>query len=553
MTRRRVFWSLLTAFVFLFLGWMAYVPYDPERIFESIPATATLVSVHRGLAAEWPALVRNPAITNLLGAAGVKPDDVAKLATDTETLSWIRKLAGRDTVFAYVPSLGYQDRPGWVFASWIGGRESLMLRLQLLFARTADFCPFRVEGGRTVYLTSAKFAQPGQRLSLALVDGLVVGCVSFYPLGARALLETGDRYPWKPSLKTSGQLAQARALLPATLPSHWGWSIMPGAAADDGAAADVLAYTLDLTSDHRLALHAAAAGTLPGSTGPLTAPRLAPVTRLLGDSPDLIAVLPLASVSSILNRPAAPLWMDPVRSLLAPAVAPTGALAVVALLNPAHSSRIRGPLGATLGALTKGLKVPTLVVGFQVASADDADSRLDTALNQFNARYGSSLARNPALGDDDAVTLIQEMKSGVYAQFEPDERIACTLSGGWLFICSNAAILKRRLAAIEPAAAPMSTIPAWIDATTRPSASGAAWLNLKAAGKSIRDAAAAATLLAIATEGQKTDQNGQSDWRSTLAVWRQAGEWLQTFDQGTVTAVTSNGITRIDMVLGSAR
>ena len=547
MTRRRVFWALLIAFVILFVGWMAYVPYDPERVFEAIPATATLVSVHRGLAAEWPALVRNPAITNLLGAAGVKADDVSKLATDSETFSWIRKLAGRDTVFAYVPSLGYQDRPGWVFASWIGGRESLKLRLQLLFARSADFCPFRVEGGRTVYLTSAKFSQPGQRLSLALVDGLVVGCVSLYPLGARALLETGDRYPWKPSLKTSGQLARARALLPGELPSHWGWCIMPGAAEGDGAAADVLAYTLDLTGDHRIALHAAAVGTLPGTAGSLTASRLVPVARLLGDSPDVIAVLPLATVSSALLRSEAPLWAEPVRTLLATATAPPGALAFVALLNPAHSSRIRGPLGATLGALTKGLKVPTLVAGFQVTSAEEIDARLDTVLNQLNARYGSNLAHTPALGEDGSVTLIQETKSGFYFQFEPDERIACTLSDGWLFICSNAAILKKRLAAREPAGAPASSPPAWSEAATRTPSGAAAWLNLKAAGKSIRDAAATATLLAIATDGPNSKQ---ADWRSTLAVWREAGEWLQSFDQGTVATVTSNGITRIDIVLG---
>ena len=553
MTRRRVFRALLTAFVILFLGWMAYEPYDPDRAFETIPATATLVSVHRGLAAEWPALVRNPAITNLLGAAGVKPDDVAKLATDPETLSWIRQLTAHETVFAYVPLLGYQNRSGWVFASRIGGGESLKLRLQLIFARSSDFLPFRVEGGRTVYLTSAKFSQPGQRLSLALVDGYLVGCVSLYPLGARALLETGDRYPWKPSLKTSGQLARARALLPGELPAHWGWLILPGVGVSDGAVPDMLAYTLDLAGDRHIALHAVASSALPGAAESLSAARLAPATRLLGDSPDLIAVLPLASVSSLLLGSDAPLWTEPVRSLLATTNVHSGTLAVVALLNPAHSSRIRGPLGATLGALTKGIKVPTLVLGFQTASGEETDARLDAALNQLNARYGSSLTRSPALGDDGAVTVIQEMKSGFYSQFEPEERIACTLSDGWLFICSNATILKKRLAARAPTDTPAAAAPDWALAAVRPPSAAAAWLNLKAAGKSIRDAAAAATLVAIATEGQKTDPNSQSDWRSTITLCRQAGEWLQTFEQGTIAAATSNGTTSIDLVLGSGR
>ncbi len=550
MTRRRAFWTLLAAFVILFLGWMAYIPYRPDRVFEAIPASASLVSVHRGLAAEWPTLVRNPVITNLLAAAGVKPKDIAKLTTDPETQSWIRQLAGRETVLAYVPSLGYQNRPAWVFASWIGGVESLKLRLQVPFTRTADFRPVPVESGRTVYITSTKFSQPGQRLSLALVDGVVVGCISLDPVGARWLLETGDRYPWKPSLKSSGLLAKARALLPSDLPAHWGWFAMPGAAPADGTAADVLAYTLDLASDRRIAVHVATPAALPGAAGPLSASRLAPVARLLGDSPDLIAFLPLGAVSPLLLRSDAPLWMDPVRSLLAANDAPPGALAVVALLNPGHSGRIRGPLGATLGALTKGLKVPTLVVGFQVGSAEGTDTRLDGSLDQLNARYGSSLARSPALGDDGVVTLIQELRSGFYAKFEPDERIACTLSDGWLFFCSNAAILKKRLAERETTAAPAPTAAPWAEAATRAPASAAAWLDLKAAARSIRDATATASLFAIATEGQN---NGQSDWRSTLAICREAADWLQTFEQGTVTVGSSNGITRVDLVLGNGR
>jgi len=547
MTRRRLFWALLTAFVLLFLGWMAYIPYRPDRVFEAIPATATLVSVHRGLADEWPTLVRNPVITNLLIAAGVKSNDVAKLAVDPETLSWIQRLAGRETVLAYVPSLGYQNRPAWVFASWIGGAETLKLRLQLPFTRAADFRPVPVEGGRTVYVTRTKFAQAGQRLSLALVDGMLVGCVSLDPIGARWLLETGDRYPSMPSLKTSGQLAKARALLPDDLPAHWGWLALSGATDGDAPAADVLAYTLDLT-DRRIGVHVTAVGSLPGASGPLSSPRLAPVTRLLGDSPDLIAVLPLASVSALLLRTDAPLWLDPVRSILDSNGAPPQALAVVALLNPGHSSRIRGPLGAALGALTKGLKVPTVVAGFQVTSAADIDTRLDGALDQLNSRYGCSLARVPALGDDGAVTLIQELRSGFYSKFEPDERIACTMSDGWLFFCSNATILRKRLAAREPSTVQTPVPMAWTEAATRTHASAAAWLDLKAAAKSVRDATATASLLAIATGGQ---DDSKTDWRSTLGVWRQAADALQTFEQGSVTVGCSNGLTRLDLVLGS--
>lgn len=527
--RRRTFWSLLALAVIAFVTWLLYVPRDPERVFEAIPASATFVSAHQGLGAEWPSLARSPLITNLLAAAGVKSEDLAKLATDAETQDWLRRLATRETVLAYVPSLGLQDRSAWVFATWIGSR-SLTLRMQLALSRTAEFRPIPIEHGGTVYITRTRFAQPGQRLSLALLEGVLVGCISSDPIGARWLVETSERYPWKPSLRTSGQLARARALLARPAPAHWGWMATPGA--------ELLAYTLDVSSERRMRLTLASATALPDTGNPISPVQLAPAARFLGDSPDACVVLPLAAAVPLAVPSDTPLWSEIARNLLDTNGVSAGALAVGGVLDSEHASRIRGPLGPLLGPLVKGLKVPTVVLGWETGSEDEARNRLTRALDQINARYGLALTLRDVADGTNTLMRVDDTRGSVYAKFEPDERIAAVWLDGWLFLCSNAGILKRRLAAPGGTAA-------WIAAATRAPAAGALWVDLKAAAGTVKDAVGATALIAMLS-----GDGDRKALRQTLEGWRTAAEMLKPFEEGCATLNSTGGATRVDVSLG---
>ncbi len=536
------FWSLLAAGVVAFFVWLVYVPYRPEKVFETIPASAAWVSVHPRLADEWPALIRNPALTNLLIAAGVKPEDTGKLGADPVLQAWIRKLAGRETVIAYVPVMGYQNQPAWVFATWIGS-QSITLRLRLPFIRSSGLRRVPVENGRTVYIARTAFAQPGQKLSLALMDGVLVGCLSADPVGVRWLLETGDRYPWKPSLRTSGQLDRARGLLAATPPPHWGWFSLP-TAGDAG----MVAYTLELGSDRRLEARMVTATPVPGAAMPLSAPALASMTDLLGESPDLIAVLPLASVAPLALRSETPLWTATARALLSPANLPSNALAVVAVLDQAHCSRIRGPLGPVLGPLMKGLKLPTLVLGYEVGSSDEADARIDQALDQLNVRYSTGLIRHTVPAGSRTITLIEETRSGFYSKFEPDERVAYVVCDGWLFLCSNATVLKKRLADHEARGDQPAPPAPWFAAALRTPATAAAWMDLTAGAKTVKDLAGAAQLITL-----MVNTKDSSKLRETLTGWRKAADLLKPFETAEATLSCSNGLTHLNVVLGATR
>lgn len=540
--RRWSFWAILGTGLMVLVWWLGFTPHDPGRVYAAIPASATFVSVHQGLAEDWPDLVRQPLLTNLLIRAGVKPSDLAKLSEDRDTRRLLHRLAGDETVLAYVPSLGYQDRPAWVFASWIGS-ESLILRLQLAFSHSVDFRPITVEHGRVVYLTRTPFTQAGQRLSLALLDGVLVGCVSTDPTGARWLLETADRYPWKPSLQISGQRTHAQDLLDAPLPRHWGWLTLPGSSESRYFPQGLVAYTLDLPPGQRMTAQFRIAGQ-PRDATPLNAARLAFPSRAVGACANMTVVLPLASVDALLPRAEASLWADAVHRLLATNDLPAGAMAVLAVLDAEHSSRIRGPLGPLLGPLMKGLRVPTLFLGLEVGTSDEADSRVAQALTQLNSRYDMELTARPVTSGGRTVTLIEQQGRGLYATFEPEERIAYAVGDGWMYLCSNAAILRRLMAAADADPGTTRTGP-WEAAATSPDVAAAAWADFRAAAKTVRDVTGLAQLVAMASPS-----TNNAAFRQTLTEWRDGAEWLGALGEASATVRCADGRTSMNLVLG---
>ncbi|MEI6149223.1 MAG: hypothetical protein WCS01_09030, partial [bacterium] len=223
--RKFLFWLLLSVFLVLGFWWISFVPYRPGAVFSAIPEGATFVSSHRNLAGELSSVTSHPAARAILMSAGIREEQWSNLASNRETRAWIQRLASKETVLAYVPSLGFQRKPAWIFASWIGG-ESQSLQWKLRLFNISGLRPVRVDLGRTIWMAHAGFLQPGEHLSLALTEGMVLGCVSSDPAGVRWLLETSDGYPTRPSVVTSGILTAARALVPTDRP-HWGWCNLP--------------------------------------------------------------------------------------------------------------------------------------------------------------------------------------------------------------------------------------------------------------------------------------------------------------------------------------
>ena len=104
--RRVLFWCLLALFAALTLWWTLHVPHRPDRLYECIPANAVFVSSHDRLAGRWEGFLQNPLTRSVASSAGVKPDRLDQLATDPGVRRWVDRLASREVVLAYVPSIG---------------------------------------------------------------------------------------------------------------------------------------------------------------------------------------------------------------------------------------------------------------------------------------------------------------------------------------------------------------------------------------------------------------------------------------------------------------
>lgn len=524
----RLFWVLL--FIFLAIGtwWVFYVPYHPERTFSAIPITASVVGVHRNLAGEWDNILKNPMILRAVQAAGVEQKDLDEVAGDKVVREWVNRLVADQTVLAYVPSLGPQQKPALVCASWIGV-QSRTLRWQLAWIKSRDLVPVKLhDGALTVWLTRTKFGKSNLRLSLALTEGMVLACISEDPLGVRTLLEAAETYPGRLTVAMANKPAEALRLLDRT-PRHWGWI-------DNHR--DMMAYELILEPE-RLSLYMKGHLSIPPAPPLSETSGLKTVKALTGTTSDLAAIVPLNWVQPLLEEDSNLLWLDTLRSLCDTNGTPPDALAFVALLNQEHNGRLRGPMGSVLRGFIKGVKTPTLLVGLQVGSRDAAESRIKEAITKLNSQYNLSLVLRPDESDGaSGLTLIEESRKNFYGSFEPEERFAYAMSGDWLILASNASVLKKVLGTPHGGGA------AWGPVSSA-TLSGLGWVNLGSLAPTIKNAAGVLKLVTLATPSDQSEA-----LREQLNQAGRLADVLRALDQAKVTLGSSGSTFQAKLEIG---
>ncbi|MEI6563434.1 MAG: hypothetical protein WCO42_03895 [bacterium] len=528
-TKQILFWSILAVSLILGVWWILYVPYRPDRVFAAIPADASVVSVHHNLADDWDPVFNNPMLLRAIKAAGVEDGDLAGLATNKVVREWTEKLASDQLVMAYMPAMGPQHKPALIAASWIG-RQSRLLRWQVSWIRSRDLIPISFDNGHlTVWLTRTKFGKTNLRLSLALSEGLVLACISEDPFGVRTLLESAENYPDRRTALASGKPDSARGLL-AGFPKHWGWF---------DAGHKPVAFQIDIKPE-RLMLDMAGTVPLPASVSLNEAEGTKKAMELLGGTSDFLSLLPLNWISALIPQEPSSLLMETVRELADTNNAPSHALAFTAILDQDHNGRIRGPMGQKLRALVKGVKVPTVLVGFQVRDEADADSRIRHAVEQLNSRYGLSLATSLFESENGLrLTSIQENRKNFYGSFEPGERAAYAVTGNWLILASNASSLKKLLT--QPANG--KTI--W-EVAPSSSASASGWANLNGIGQTLKTTAGVAKLAALFDASSEAPAT-----RETLDQVGIAAAILRELNQAQMTVNASQTGFQLKLVIGS--
>lgn len=526
--RRISFWLVLIMALVMAAWWVLHVPYRPDRVLAALPAEATVVSVQNNLAAQWDALVRNPLIKDCLIAGGIRETNLVAIATNTTIREWAATLASDRSTIAFVPSMGAQHKPALVFASWIGTR-SRILRWQVDWIKSRDIVPVKLDGGRlAVYRIRSDLDKSDLHLSLALSEGLILGCLSSDPLGARTLLETAEEYPGRRSLAKTGKPAQALRLLQAN-PPLWGWFELNHS---------LVAYTLEL-AEHRLLLQMTGTYSLPKANSLAALPGLDPIRRLAADKSDVLAIMPLNWLHALIPAEPAAAWAQAVLEFTEPGNAAPDAAAFIALLDPKHNGRLRGPLGGTLRAFIKGVKTPTLMIGMQVGNREEADTRIRRLIDQLNRRYALALV-STVESELNGLATIQQPGKTFYGSFEPGECIAFTTVDGWLVLASNASVLKQILEAPDHQK-PQTPI----SDTSGPAA--LAHIQFDSLSQTVRTVAGVLKLASLFA--------GSPEMTAARGTLDRAGTWadvLQKLEEANISVRTSGDIFKARMEIGKA-
>ena len=520
---------ILAISLILSIWWIFHVPYRPEHVFDAIPASATVVSVHQNLAEECDAVFNNPLLLRAIRAGGIDEASLAAVSTNTVARQWIAKLTADQTVLAYVPAMGSEQKPALIAASWIGN-QSRLLRWQMAWLKTRELTPVYLDDGNlTIWLSRTRFGKSNLRLSLALSEGLVLACISEDPIGVRTLLEAAENYPYRHTVAGLGRPAVARGLLKGSS-RHWGWF---------EANHKPVAFQFALRPE-TVNLEMSGTEVLPAALPLKEAEGTVNAMNLIGTTSDFAALLPLDWVSAFIPPDPSLLFLKTVRELADPKGAPDHALAFMALLDQDHNGRIRGPINKNLRSLIKGVKAPTLLVALQIQSDAEADNRIHQMLTKLNSQYGLELTAGPFEPESGLrITSIYDARKSFYSSFEPEERVAYVVRGNWLILASNGSVLKKLLS--QPTTGGKKE---WkLDTTSLPAAS--AWANLNGVGQTLKNVSGVAKLAAMLDAS-----NGSQALREKLDQAGMVAAVLRELNQAHLTMQSSPGGFRLNLTIG---
>ena len=207
-------WWRTLAFIFVLLLFVAFSvwrvlwsPYQVEALYAAVPAHAIFVSEHARLAERWPVWSQHPLVRSIVTGLGVEARDAERVARAPGTQALLNRLAPLNTVVAYVPSLGRRGEPAWVLATWVGMQGQLM-RWGFYNKLLANFEQRTFSGGRQGWVQEhLPGSRSDQKLSLAVVQGVLIACVSAEPEAVALLMRR----------------VEDRAAYPEMLRAPWGW------------------------------------------------------------------------------------------------------------------------------------------------------------------------------------------------------------------------------------------------------------------------------------------------------------------------------------------
>ena len=475
--------ALLGVSIAVGVWWAGHVPYDPMAIYRPIPGSASLVGRHLALPARWAELLANPLARVAMRALQMEPEYLSGLAEDEESRDWFEKLAGREGTLAYLPGRR-GGPPAWIAVSHLGG-QSQKLRWQLALFNLPGFTRMEQFPGRSVWRVDTPDLDPGQRLSIAFGEGILMACLSANPLAIAEILAAYDGNVRR-LLEEEPSFAQFAAEDDRRVPDRL-WFRDPS----DPAAFSASGITVDIPVLQGRGVELTAT-----STGVDWVPEDRPAASAIGELARLLGGAPCAAA---LVRRALLL-----QALMQLDLDPTARHVLRMVLDVAANDRLAlvvmdGELGGRLawGWIRRlglaGFRVPTLLVAAPVADPAEAERAIQRVLDVNNARYRAAFTLRPVPVPPATIYVLESAGGDEWVdELSPSDRPAYVVLHGWLLASSNLAALQKlaQTAAEEREAA---ETPAWAAAVDG-SAGAAAWLDLARSHRVAKDAVAYARL-----------------------------------------------------------
>lgn len=415
--RRWLFWTLLAAYAGGSLWWLVSVPPNPEAVLRAIPGQATIVSYHEDLAARWDIIAEHPVVMMLVGATGGDVEEWLDLKEDPG-FKYIRDLAGKNQLaLGYVPHLN-NGESAWVFASWIGG-QSQRLRWQQGLIEIPGLTSLGTIASWPVWSWTIDNGDAGQKLTLALVEGMLVGTTAKDPQAMHYIL---DAYNGNfPSIFRRRQLnTWNQQLITSKFPDR-GWYKMQSGWEEPA----FWFVECDLADSNTL--RGAVATMAPAEWTPLPASlNLEHLTRFWGDKP-----IATAAFNPFLFESSFDQAFGDIGTLIKDVLRESGAKAAIA-----------GLFGEPYTGLFKVIKVPTLMIALPLQPGIKPDTLINKITDAWNADYRLGLVPVQSTVSNHVLWRIEGTAGGFYGLIPASDQIAVTTSGDWLIISSNYAGLE---------------------------------------------------------------------------------------------------------------
>ena len=518
---RRKTLLLVAVATIIFAAWLLYVPYRPERLLRAIPANAQILTTHQNLAARWPAILQNPVLQSLAMSVGVETTALNTLATDPETLQWVRRLASRDTVLAYAPRLGASGRPAWVLTSWLGG-DSQKLRLQLLWFPPPGFERHTPHNGAAFWTVRVPGLKPGIHLALAFAEGMVIATLGEDSTAMLEVLDTSAGILPSLAVARGAKLSDYWCLAP-TAPDH-GWVDTGAFVRRKPNTPAPPPLTLSLTAIEPRYVEGNLCGPLPlppakTSAKPMEAGDL---VKLTGNLPIIAALVRTETALPSLSAALGPEWKDELD----------------AALRLQHADRIALFLmGGDYGGRFYGFRIPALVAGFPVRAGDAMPGLLHGVLDRLNTQRGWGLIPREIKVGNHTLYAVEGTTQNAFSLLPPEELPAYTVCDNWFLVASSLRALTALVARYDrPEVAEQAPSARWTDGLDIARGGAYGWVDFARARDELRLIIAGYSLKLMLDDprkaaGQRQQLNAFKGWLDALAPLGEAKLWLTSDGQ----------------------